>query len=163
VGLSVLPPGRQQYLLVVAVAGGVGSAVHIGQELGMAEIASLTQGQVEGDRDGWVPGTGHLELGAQHKVGHPLAPIGMRLDGGPIAVVHGGADRRVSHRAVQGDVAKGRYGVAIPVDQGFDKGDTPGDLFSCPTDLVNHVILLQSSRSLFQRGCDSQASSRPGG
>ena len=60
---SVPPLPRQQDLLVVAVAGRVGCAVHIGQGFGMAEIAGLADGQVEGHGRVRLPVVGDAKPG----------------------------------------------------------------------------------------------------
>jgi len=41
VTLPIVPVGGQQNLLVIAVAGGVGNSINVGQGFGMAEIAGL--------------------------------------------------------------------------------------------------------------------------
>ncbi len=61
---AVGPLRAQQHLLVVAVARGVGQAVHNHQRLGMAEVARVAQRQVEGDGLAGVPIGGNLEGGA---------------------------------------------------------------------------------------------------
>ena len=47
VRLAAAPLILEPELLVMAVTGGVGDAIHIGQRFGMAEAGCFTQGQIE--------------------------------------------------------------------------------------------------------------------
>jgi hypothetical protein len=67
---------RQQYLLVMSVAGSIGHTVNVSQGFGVAEIACLANQKVQGDREGNVPIGGDLKLSAKDKIRVRLTPIG---------------------------------------------------------------------------------------
>ena len=80
VRLAIRPLRTQQNLLVVAVTGGVGNAVHGDQRFGVAEVTRIAQGQVKSDGVVGVPIGGNLETGAQGEFGEGCAPVGVGED-----------------------------------------------------------------------------------
>src|SRR5688500_2446896 len=96
---SVMPFGGQLNFLMMTITGPIRLAVHIGQGLGMTEVAGSAQGKVKGHRSLLVPIVGHLELRAHDEVGEPLAPIGVRGERYPVMILHLESDGRGLRRA----------------------------------------------------------------
>ena len=60
----------------MAVTGGVGQTINVGQGLGVAEITGLAYWKVQSDWSSGAPVGGDLKLGAQAKVRVEFAPVG---------------------------------------------------------------------------------------
>ena len=74
---TVAPAGRQLDLLVVAVTGGIGFAVDVGEGLRVAEVATLAEGQVERDCRVGRPVGRHGKGCSHEKVEITVAPVGV--------------------------------------------------------------------------------------
>ena len=138
VRFAVTPCRGQQNLLMMAVAGGIGLPIDVGQRFGVAEIARFAQGQVERDRCVLRPVGGHGEAGTQHKICTPCAPIGVGFDTLPVAVVDVGVDQRFLFGIRQRLVAKRLQRRGAPMHERFDQLESLGNFQGGPTHCVQH-------------------------
>src|SRR5215211_5125975 len=114
---SIVPLGGQRNLLMVTIACSVWLTIHVGQRLRMAEVTGSAQRKVKGHRNVPLPVVRHLELSAHHKIGEPLAPIGVRGECCPVIIIHLESNWRRFRRARELAIAKGRERLIAAIDQ----------------------------------------------
>jgi hypothetical protein len=121
--------GRKRDFLMMAVAGGVGVAIYVGQSFRMAEIAGLADGQVQGYRRIRFPAKRDLKPGAEDKIGIRLTPVGPPGDRGPVPIVNLLRDRRIDLGTRQPAVPERGQRMALMVNQRLDQHQALPDLF----------------------------------
>jgi len=138
---AVAPRRRQDDLLVVAIAGGKRLAINVGQSFGMAEAAGHAQRQEQRRRSLRRPPGRDTETGAHHKILLPAAPVRLRSDHLPAAIVHVRGHQRRDLRAVQCQKTERRQGQVRPVLPGSNQLQPLAEFLFRPTYLVIHTHL----------------------
>ena len=112
---------RQHYLLVMPVAGSKGHAINVGQALGVAEIASFSHREVQGNGGINVPVGGDLKASAEDEIRVGLTPVRTPRNRSPVSVVYFRGNRRSNQRIFQLEVPKRRQWPTTAVNQWLDQ------------------------------------------
>ena len=142
VAFAVTQAARQQKLLMVPVARGVDLAVQVGQRLRMAEVARLTQRQIQRHRPLRFPLCRHAEGRVQHKIHIAAAPVRVGLNRLPAAAVEI-TQRRRRHGVRQFQHLKGGQKCVAAVRQRRNQVQASANFFDCPMCSMIHKFLLK--------------------
>jgi hypothetical protein len=134
---------------VVKVRSGIGSPINVNQGLWIADVSGAGQGQIKGHGDVWLPIKGNLKTATQDEISISYAPISIRVDHRPIAVVDVQAQRRNLQGTVQGKVAKRGQWLASPVDQRFNEAQALGNFFGGPANFMSHCFTISSKKIVY--------------